>query len=129
MLTGLPPCGQAGSTVEFAFFPKGFVLVSLVCVCVYRRKGCSFVIVPVPESSSAHHGQKPSVRLNLETRQHQVFLKALCFEKLATATCDFNGRRKTCGVHNISGVVTPEALYFVLSLKVGLLSVLGERRS
>ena len=105
------------------------MLVSLACVRVDRRKGCSFVVVPLPESTSAHCGQEPSVRLNLETRQHQCFLKAVCFEELATPTCDCTGRRKTWGVHNVSGVVISERLYSVLSLKVGLPSVLGVHRS
>lgn len=74
------------------------MLVSLACVCVDRRKGCSFVVVPVPESTTAHSGQEPPVRLNVETRQCQCFLKTLWFEELATPTCDCTGRRK-----NLSG--------------------------
>lgn len=105
------------------------MLESLACVCVDRRKGYSFVVVPVPESTTAHHGHEPSVRLNLETRQHQCFLKALCFEEIATPTCDCTGRKKPWGVHNVSGAVTSEGLYSVLSLKVGLSSVLGVHRS
>jgi len=86
------------------------------------------VVVPVPESTTPHNGQVPSVRLNLETRQRQCFLKALRFEELATPACDCTGRRKTWGVRDVSGAVTSEGLYSVLSLEVGLPSVLGVHR-
>lgn len=85
-LTGLSPFWQVGSTESLPFFLKGFALVSCMCgcvgvwgVCVYRRKGCSFVAVTAPEGTTAYCGQQPSVRLNLETRTHEYFFKSTVF--------------------------------------------------
>lgn len=131
-LTGLLPFGQVGSPESLPFFLKSFSLVSWMCVyvCVYRRKGSSFVAVLVPEDTTAHCGEQPSVSLNLETRLHQwVFLKALYFEELDTPTREWTGSRKTSGVHIVLRVGLFEGLNSVLSHKVGLSSVLEVHRS
>lgn len=89
------------------------------------------MVVLVAKSTTAHRGQEPPVRLNLERRQCQCFLKALGFEELATPTCDCTGRRKIWGggMQNVSGVVTSEGLYYALSVKVAFPSALGAHKS
>lgn len=82
---------------EICLFSSRVLLLCLACVCVCRRKGCFFVAVPVPEGTTSHCGQQPSVRLNLERRQHQCFFKSTVFWRTCRTNLRLHWEEKNLG--------------------------------